>query len=146
MPGTRPIADMQNSKRSHATAKFSALKLAILQLLEPGVLPVLAMALMVGGWSYGLKLSHYVQHSQVTKASTTRMWLDQRNEATAAPAAQGHVEHRFLTPQLWVLAAPQRLPHFLRQQIIAEPASVRINAFVSPLHPLRAPPISFSLA
>jgi hypothetical protein len=147
LPGPFPIADTHNSIRSHANAKLAALKLAILQFLEPGVLPVLAMALIVGGWSYGLKLSHYVHHSKVTKASTTRMWLDQRNEATAAaPVPQRQVEHKFVTPQLWVLSVPQQQPKLLHEEIIAESASVRINAFVSPLHLLRAPPLSPSQA
>ena len=146
MPGPFPIADTHNSKRSHVTAKLSALKLAILQFLEPGVLPVLVMALIVGGWSYGLKLSHYVHHSKVTKASTTRMWLDQRNEATVAPVPQRQVEHKFVTPQLWALSVPQQQPKLLHEEIIAEYASVRINAFVSPLHLLRAPPLSPSRA
>ena len=146
MPGPFPIADTHNSKRSHVTAKLSALKLAILQFFEPGVLPVLAMALIVGGWSYGLKLSHYVHHSKVTKASTTRMWLDQRNEATVAPVPQRQVEHKFVTPQLWALSVPQQQPKLLHEEIIAEYASVRINAFVSPLHLLRAPPLSPSRA
>jgi hypothetical protein len=147
LPGPFPIADTHNSIRSHANAKLAALKLAILQFLEPGVLPVLAMALIVGGWSYGLKLSHYVHHSKVTKASTTRMWLDQRNEATAAaPVPQRQVEHKFVTPQLWVLSVPQQQPKLLHEEIIAEYASVRINAFVSPLHLLRAPPLSPSRA
>jgi hypothetical protein len=146
LPGPFPIADTHNSIRSHANAKLAALKLAILQFLEPGVLPVLAMALIVGGWSYGLKLSHYVHHSKVTKASTTRMWLDQRNEATVAPVPQRQVEHKFVTPQLWVLSVPQQQPKLLHEEIIAESASVRINAFVSPLHLLRAPPLSPSQA
>jgi hypothetical protein len=146
LPGTFPISDPHKSKRSHASAKISGVKLAILQFLEPGVLPVLAMALMVGGWSYGLKLSHYLHHTDVTKASTTRMWLDHRNEATAAPAAPQQVEHKFLTPQLCLFVVPQQLPRLLRQQIVAEAASIRINGFVSPLHSLRAPPISLSLA
>ena len=145
MPGTLPIADTQNCKRSHATAKLSALKRAILQFLEPGVLPVLALALIVGGWSYGLKLSHYLHHTDVTKASTTRMWLDHRNDAVSAPVLQDHVEHKFVTPQLCVFSVPQ-LSHTAGRQAIAEAASVRINAYVSPLHPLRAPPVSVSLA
>ena len=145
MLGTLPIADTQNCKRSHATAKLAALKLAILQFLEPGVLPVLALALIVGGWSYGLKLSHYLHHTDVTKASTTRMWLDHRDDAVGAPMPQVQVQHKFLTPQLCVFSVPQ-LSHVSGRQIIAEAASVRINAYVSPLHLLRAPPISISLA
>jgi hypothetical protein len=144
--GTLPIANSQHAGPARSGARLSALELAILQFLQPGVFPVLALALIVGGWSYGLKLSHYLHHTDVTKASTTRMWLDHRNEATAAPLAQQQVEHKFLTPQLCLFVVPQQLPRLLRQQIVAEAASIRINGFVSPLHSLRAPPISLSLA
>jgi hypothetical protein len=143
--GTLPIANSQHAGPAGSGARLSALELAILQFLQPGVFPVLALALIVGGWSYGLKLSHYFHHTDVTKASTTRMWLDHRNDATVTPDPQRHVEHKFLTPQLCVLSVPP-LPRVSRQQIIVEPASVHNNGFASPLHPLRAPPISSSLA
>ena len=135
------IADSQNPTQSPSTARLTALKLAILQFFEPGVLPVLALALMVGGWSYGKKLSHYFHNTHVTKASTTRMWLDHRNDAATAPVAIHQVEHKFLTPQLSIISVPES-PHFSRQQLVAEPAAAGTTEFVSPLHPLRAPPIS----
>jgi hypothetical protein len=138
LPESSPVADMKLPIQSLSTAKLSALKRAILQFLEPGVLPVLAMALIVGGWSYGLKLSHYL-NTGVTKASTTRMWLDHRNEATAAPATHEQDEHKFPTTQLCVVEMPS-LPLHARPQLIAESASVHTLEFVSPLHPLRAPP------
>jgi len=103
------------------------------------------MALIVGGWSYGLKLSHYFHHTDVTKASTTRMWLDHRNDVTVAQSPERQIEHKLLTPQLCVFAVP-RVPHFSRLQLVADPAPAHIVEFVSPLHPLRAPPISSSLA
>ena len=145
MPVTSSIADIQKPTQSPSTAKLTALKLAILQFLEPGVLPVLALALMVGGWSYGKKLSHYFHNTHVTKASTTRMWLDHRNDAVDAPVAIHQVEHKFLTPQLSIITVPE-LPHFSRQQLVAAPAAAHTTEFVSPLHPLRAPPISSSQA
>ena len=141
MPVTSSIADMQNPTQSPSTAKLTAVKLAILQFLEPGVLPVLALVLVVSGWSYGHKLSHYLHHTGLTKASTTRMWLDHRNDAATAPVAIHQVEHKFLTPQLSIISTPE-LPHFSRQQLVAEPAAAHTTEFVSPLHPLRAPPIS----
>lgn len=140
MPGTFPIADLHSPTQSHSTAKLSSFKLAILQFFEPGVLPVLALALMVGGWSYGKKLSHYFHNTDVTKASTTRMWLDHRNEATAAPFSHHQVEHKFLAPQLCLFAVPP-LPPLSRQPILAHPAPAHSTEFIS-LHPLRAPPIS----
>ena len=141
MPVTSPIASSQNADRSRSTAKLSALKLAILQFLEPGVLPVLALALFVGGWSYGKKLSHYFHNTDVTKASTTRMWLDHRNDTSVAPAQQHQSPQKFLTPQLSMFAVPPS-PNFSRESAIAESAPLHTVEFVSPLHPLRAPPIS----
>lgn len=144
MPRTSLIADTDISRQSHPTARLSAVKRAILHFLEPGVLPVLAMALIVGGWSYGLKLSHYL-NTGVTKASTTRMWVDHRNDS-AAPVAHHQVEQKFLTPQLSALAAMPAL-HFSWQQLLAsESAPAHVTEFVSPLHPLRAPPTNSLLA
>jgi hypothetical protein len=145
LPGFSPIADTQNASQSRTAAELSALKRAILQFFEPGVLPVLALALFVGGWSYGKKLSHYLHNTDVTKASTTRMWLDQRNDATIAPVAQHQVQHKFLSPHLCVFAVPH-LKHLSREQVIAEPAQSHTIEIVSPLHPLRAPPSSPSQA
>jgi len=119
------------------------LKLATVQFLEPGVLPVLALALIVGGWSYGLKLSHYL-NTGVTKASTTRMWLDHRNEIAAVPDQHPQTPQKFLTLDLCVFAVPA-LPRLSRERITQEPAQPHSVEFVSPLHPLRAPPV-FSLA
>ena len=139
-----PIANTQNADPSRSAAKPSALRLATLHFLDPGVLPVLAMALIVGGWSYGLKLSHYL-NTGLTRASTTRMWLDHRNDAATAQIPQHRVEHKFLAPQLCVFGVPP-LPHLSRRQLLAEPAPMHTAEFVSPLHPLRAPPISSLLA
>lgn len=144
MPRAFPIADPHNPSRSHSTAPVSAFKLAILHFFEPGVLPVLAMALIVGGWSYGLKLSHYL-NTGVTKASTTRMWLDHRNDAAAAPLPHQQVEHKFPTPHLDAVAV-QPAPHLSRRQLLVEPAPYRPHDFVSPLHSLRAPPTTSRLA
>ena len=148
MRETFPIADPTNSaplRCRSERASLYALKSAILQFLQPGVLPVLALALVVGGWSYGLKLSHYFHHTDVTKASTTRMWLDHRNDGTIAPVLHHYNPVKFLTPQISFVSVPP-LPHFSRERIVAGPAPARIIEFVSPLHPLRAPPISSLLA
>ena len=141
MPRSFPIADAQNVSRLHSTGRFSALKLAILQFLEPGVLPVLALALFVGGWSYGKKLSHYLHNSDVTKASTARMWLDHRNDATLAPVLHQGVQHKFLTPQLCIFAVP-RLPNLSRERMAADFTPTHTVKLISPLLSLRAPPIS----
>jgi hypothetical protein len=122
------------------------LSLAVRQFFQPSVLSVFALALFVGGWSYGRKLSHYLHNSDLTRASTTRMWVDHRNDSIAAPVQQHHQTlHQFLTPQFLVVAVPP-LPHFSRRHVIAEPVQSHTAIFISPLHPLRAPPISSSLA
>lgn len=144
MSETLSIADTPNAAAARSRperATLYTLKSATLQFLQPGVLPVLALALIVGGWSYGLKLSHYFHHTDVTKASTTRMWLDHRNEATLAPAQIHQSPVKSLSQQLSVFAVPV-LPHFTSQPLLDEPVSSRSFDFVSPLHPLRAPPIS----
>ncbi len=127
-----------------ARAKLFALKSGALQLFKPGVLPVLALALIVGGWSYGYKLSHYLPNSGLTKASTTRMWLDQRQSSIAAPVSHHQSPQKLLAVALCLFAVPP-LPHFAREHNLAEPLQPHAVEFVSTLHPLRAPPI-YSLA
>jgi hypothetical protein len=141
LPVTSPIASSQNADKLRSQPDIAKLKLAILQFLQPGVLPVLALALVVGGWSYGLKLSHYLHHTDVTKASTTRMWVDHRNDTSVAPDQHHQSPQKFLTLQLHVFAVPP-LPSFSREGAIAESVPAYTVEFVSPLHPLRAPPIS----
>jgi hypothetical protein len=145
LPRPFPIASLQNAHPQRSQDRLANLKLATLQFFQPGVLSVLALALIVGGWSYGRKLSHYLHNPDLTKASTTRMWVDHRNDSIAAPVLRHQTPHKFLTPQFLVVAVPA-VPHFTRQQIIAEPVQSHATLFISPLHPLRAPPVSSSLA
>lgn len=135
-----PNANAQNARKARSNKKFAPFRF-----LQPGVLPVLAMALIVGGWSYGLKLSHYLHNPDLTKASTTRMWVDQRNDLITVSVQREQNHQEFLAPQLWIMAVPS-LPHFGNGWPVAEPAQSHTTEFVSPLHPLRAPPIFFSLA
>jgi hypothetical protein len=145
LPGPFPIASLQDAHQSRSQAGLATLKMATLQFLHPGVLSVLALALIVSGGSYGRKLAHYLHNPDLTKASTTRMWVDHRNDSIAGPVQHHQTPHKFLTPQLLVVVVPS-VPHFSRQQIIAEPVQSHTAVFVSPLHPLRAPPVSFSRA
>jgi hypothetical protein len=145
LPRPFPIASLQNAHQSRSQGGLANLKLATRQFFQPGVLSVLALALIVGGWSYGRKLSHYLHNPDLTKASTTRIWVDHRNDSIAVPVQHHQTPHKFLAPQFLVAAVPP-LPHFSRQQIIVEPVQSHTTVFVSPLHPLRAPPISSLLA
>lgn len=145
MPESFPIAQAQDTTRSRSTVKLASLKLLVLHFLRPRVLPVLALALMAAGWSYGLKLSHYLRHTDVTKASSTRLWLDHRNEATVAADSRHQVQDKFHTPPLSGLGV-RALPPTSWQQLLAVPAPAPTADFVLPLHPLRAPPLSLPLA
>jgi hypothetical protein len=142
--GTLPIANARNAHASRSQDRLANLKLATRQLLQPSVLSVFALALIVGGWSYGRKLSHYLHNPNLTKASTTRMWVDHRNESIAAPVQHDPTPEKLVTPHFLVTAVPP-LPDFSREQIIAEPVQSHTIVFVSPLHPLRAPPTFSSL-
>jgi hypothetical protein len=145
LTGPFPIANPENAHQSRSQAGLANLRLATLQFLNPGVLSVLALALFVSGGSYGRKLAHYLHNPDLTKASTTRMWVDHRNDSIAAPVQHHQTPHKFLTPQFLVVAVPP-LPDFSRLQIIAEPIQSHTTVFVSPLHPLRAPPVPSPLA
>jgi hypothetical protein len=118
--------------------------MAVRQFFRPWVLAFLALALVVGGWGYGYKLSQYLHHSDVSKASATRMWVDHRDDSFEVRAHhQQHNPHKFRSSQFSGAGLP-RLPHLSRELVFAAPIQSRILTFVSPLHPLRAPPTSIS--
>lgn len=117
--------------------------LAVRQFFRPCVLTFLALAVTVGGWGYGYKLSQYLQHSDVKMASHTRMWVDHRDDSFGFQNHQQHRENKLLSPQFAAVGVPQ-YSNFSRELVFADPLQSRILTFVSPLHPLRAPPISVS--
>ena len=142
LQGISPIATFQNSGFWPAKAKsVSARRLAIAQLFRPGALSVVVMILVVGGWSYGLRLSHYLhlENPDVTKASTTRLWLDQRDQQVTAPVQHHEPAHGLINPILCGFDIP-RVPHFSSEEVLAPSVQSHTETFVSPLHPLRAPP------
>jgi len=125
-------------------AEFSGWSMALRQFFRPCVLTVLALAVTVGAWGFGYKLSQYLQHSDVSRASATRLWVEHRDDAFEAPDHHQHQPQKLLSPAFLgfnVLI----VEHFSRERIFAEPAPSRILTFVSSLHPLRAPPTSHSL-
>ena len=141
-----PIAIVPNTaqRRSRATrARWANARLAIVELFRPDVLPVLALILVVSVWSYGFRLSHYQHNPDVTKASTIRMWVDHRHGSVVEPAEQ-HVQLKSLIGSALCSFEVPRLPHFSREEILAAPVQSAVATFVSPLYPLRAPPVSLS--
>jgi hypothetical protein len=121
-------------------------KLAIRQFFRPHVLSLLALAIAVGGWGYGYKLSRYLDHPDVSKASATRMLPDHRDDGFR-PLPQHKTRIDKPLDSQGFLASTPRLPqfYFSRDLVVAPAAPVRITLFVSPLSSFRAPPASKSL-
>ena len=120
-------------------AEDFGLKMAIRQLFRPYVLAFLALALAVGGWSYGYKLSQYLHHPEVSKASATRMWVDHRDDATRAPA-QGQSQPRQIPGSALVALFSPLLPRLSRDHALTTPAPTRVAFILAALIPFRAPP------
>ena len=121
-------------------------KLAIRQFFRLDVLSFLALAIAVGGWGYGYKLSRYLDHSDVSRASATRMLAEHRDDGFKTLA---HHDTRIDKPleSHHFLAPIPRLPqfYFSRDLVVAPAAPVRKAHFVSPLGSFRAPPAPKSL-
>ena len=126
-----------------ARAETPPLSRAVRQFFRPCVLAFLALAVTVGGWGYGSKLSQYLRHSDFSKPYATRMWVEHRDDSFAVPARDQHQPHKLLASQF---CAPSilLLPRFSRERVFAVPVPSRTLTLVSPLHPLRAPPIFLS--
>jgi hypothetical protein len=143
---TSPIAVIPNTEHRRSavlSAKLADFSVALLELFRPSVLSVLALILVVGGWTYGYRLSHYQHNPDVTKASTIRMWVDQRHDSVVLPAPQQIRPHALISLALCCLGV-LRLPHLSKEEVFAAPVQSAVATFVSPLHPLRAPPASLS--
>lgn len=108
--------------------------------LRPSLLAWLALALAVGGWGYGYKLSQYILHSGVTKASATRMWVDHRDQLTVP--SHHSASHKVLPAAQ--ADAVATLPHLrFRGELavtVSTPAKRPFLCFA--LIPFRAPPVS----
>jgi hypothetical protein len=141
LPLTTP-RDAQFERPSLMVAEGSFLPLPVRQFFHPYVLAFLALALAVGGWSYGYKLSRYLHHHGVTKASATRMWVEHRDDSKLGVAHQSPT-HRIPAALLAVQCSPP-LPRFSRNSAVNLPASRRVPFMVAALIPFRAPPALLS--
>lgn len=141
MHGNLPIAIAQpaTGRRSSVITPGTALR----QFFRPCVLSVLALAVTVGGWGYGYKLSQYLHRSHLSTPSATRMWVEHRDDSFEAPDHHQHQLHKLLVSQFFRLSASQ-LPNFSHEPVFTHPLQSRVLTFVSPLHPLRAPPTFLS--
>jgi hypothetical protein len=146
LQGNFSIAVALNAKDRRngvARAESSGGMMAVRQFFRPCVLACLALAVTVGGWGYGAKLSQYLHHRDVTKPYATRMWVEHRDDSFAAPVHHQHQPHKLLASQFFAVSI-LLIPRFSREAVFAVPVPSCFLTLVSPLHPLRAPPISLS--
>jgi hypothetical protein len=137
-----PIAtrtDVQIQRPSGMMAHDSEMRIAVRQFFQPYVLAFLALALVVGACGYGYKLSQYFQHSEVCKASATRMWVDHRDESVAVPSQHHTKPQRISGLALSALSAAQ-LPRLSRDHAVTTPPPARVTLIISSHIPFRAPP------
>ncbi len=129
----------QTGRLALAVASEPEVKVAVRQFFQPYVLAFVALALAVGGWGYGYKLSQYLHLSEVSKPSATRMWVDHRDQTSAVPVPQHIKPQRILGLALFALASPQ-LPRLWRDHVVSTPAPARVMLIISSHIPFRAPP------
>lgn len=138
------IANCRNARvgRQELMAKSgSELDLAVRQFFQPYVLAFLALAVVFGGFSYGYKLSQYFQHSEVTRASLTRAWVDHRNGSLAIVSHDDAQAGKLLGLALIATTAlALRVAHRTPDLVLDEAAPVREAYLFSSLIPFRAPP------
>lgn len=133
------------AERRQLADSGSEVPVAVRQFFRPYVLAFLSLAVIVGGWSYGYKLSQYLQHPEVSRASVTRILVEHRNDSVVVSS-----DHRIPPGKLQGLAlltdAAPRVSHHQRDLILSESAPAREAFIFSSLIPFRAPPINPSLA
>lgn len=124
----------------------SEVDLAVRQFFRPYVLAFLSLAVIFGGWSYGYKLSQYLEHPEVTRASLTRAWIDHREDSFVAVSNQRVFPHKTLEVGPFGSAA-LRISERTPDLPVEELAPAREALLCFSLVPFRAPPaINPSLA
>ena len=140
------IADTRNAqfeRQGTMAGSCSEVDVAVRQFFRPYVLTFIALAVAFGGSTYGYALCRYLSHSEVTRASLTRAWVDHRDQAPVS------VSHEQIPPlKLLRLAvvttAVLRTAHRSPEVILDEPAPAREAFLFSSLIPFRAPPTTHS--
>jgi hypothetical protein len=133
--------EAQTMRRRRIVADGSNANVAVRQFFRPYVLAFVALAVMVGGWSYGYKLSQYFHHSEVSRASYSRIWVDHRNDSIAAPSPQRVIPNQLPGSEPPRAGAVRDLRP--AHDLVAVASSPARRAFIpSSLIPFRAPPSS----
>lgn len=137
-----PIAKAQNVQveRLESTVdNGSEVDVAVRQFFRPYVLTLLALAVAFGGWSYGYALCRYLSHSEVTRASLTRAWVEHREGLSVVDS------HQLIPPPRLVELAlacglDLHVAHRTPELVLDQPAPARAAYLFSSLIPFRAPP------
>jgi hypothetical protein len=128
-----------NRRQTTLVARDSGIQAAIRQFFHPYVLAFLALALVVGAYGYGYKLSQYSHHSGVSKASPTHVWVDHRDETVGVQALH-HAAPQDLSDFAVFAAFVPPVPRLSRDHVVITPAPARVAVFISSNIPFRAPP------
>ncbi|WP_348264006.1 hypothetical protein P8935_05610 [Telmatobacter sp. DSM 110680] len=134
---TRPSKPFERPKTS--VARDRGIRTSARQFFHPYVLAFLALALAVGASGYGYKLSQYLQHAGVSKASPTHMWVDHRDDSVAMQAGQFVKPQRIPGLALFAILDPQ-VPRPSRDHVVVTPAPALVASVISSHIPFRAPP------
>ncbi len=129
----------QTERQPLRIAANPAVNIAIRQFFRPYVLACLALAIAVGSNGYGYKLAQYLHLSEVSKATSTKMWVDHRDDASLVIAHQQNRPQRISAFELFLVFAPQ-VPSLTRDHVLATPAPPRVAVVISSHIPFRAPP------
>jgi hypothetical protein len=129
----------QNRRSVLVIGRDSGIPVAVRQFFQPCVLAFFALAIAISANGYGYKLSQYLHHAQVSKASGTRMWIEHRDDSSSA-VTQLHTKPQKISGlALLAFSAPQ-LPRLSRDHVVVTPAPTRVAIVVSAHIPFRAPP------
>jgi len=136
----------RNQRSASVMGQDSRIPIAVRQFFQPCVLAFFALAIAISANGYGYKLSQYLHHAQVSKASGTRMWIEHRDDSSSAVTQLHTKPQRISGLALLAFSVPQ-LPRLSRDHIVVTPAPARIAIVVSSHIPFRAPPaLNSSLA
>lgn len=150
MPGWSPFTIYASaaqasvlSTRKHAQNLYPPWK----QIFRPCALGFIGLAIVVGLWGYGYKLSLYHRHDQhATRVSVAKLWIEPRH-ASLVPASKTKANSHVF-PGSQALSLPvQNVPNLKRAVASTLPRVSRDVAYLDLLIPSRSPPsLRFCLA
>jgi hypothetical protein len=118
-----------------ALARYPSLR----QIMKPYTLGILGLAIAVGLWGFGYKLSLYHHEAPSSQIPVAKLWIDSRS--ASASAASGLEAQSHLISVSQAFSGPiQRFPHLTRAAVGVLPACSPTMAYFDSLIPFRSPP------